>query len=173
MGFSDVLAVASFLRPTAVLSVASNRVLPVRRRRLFVPSITCLVPRCLRMKMEQNSWRELHLKSEFNGGSLIGRQSGRRLIPGAANYQRSRQSQPEGTPAWFWLINQLLSWASSAVHFLFEQPGQLQHIEWPTLHTIVRMAVLTLIVVTCLIVLLATMDSTMSYVLASLLRRVP
>ncbi|BBN14001.1 hypothetical protein MPTK1_6g08090 [Marchantia polymorpha subsp. ruderalis] len=177
MEFFGGPAVASLSRPMGSLSLASNGVVPVRRHPSLVPLVSCLAARCPRTRTDQSLWGEYNLKSEPHGGSFTGRQGGRRLIAAAASYRRPSYSQPEGTPegtpAWFWLINQLLSWTSSAGRFLLEQPGQLQFIEWPTVNTVVRMAVLTLIVVTCLIVLLATIDSTMSFVLASLLRRVP
>ncbi|KAL3679990.1 hypothetical protein R1sor_022946 [Riccia sorocarpa] len=125
-------------------------------------------------KLERSSLQKEFFRAFHYGRALVPvRQDVKRLTWRASSYSRTSPSQPETVPVWLWLVNWLLSAGKSSFQFLCEQPMQLRHIEWPTVSTVVRMTVLTFIVVTCLIVLLATVDSTMSYVLASLLRRVP
>eukprot|EP01018_Ginkgo_biloba_P007074 Gb_22317 [translate_table: standard] len=74
-------------------------------------------------------------------------------------------------PFWLWLVKELLSGLKSALLFLWEQPGQLKYIEWPSFQSTLKTATLTLLLVILLIILLSSVDSASSYLLVSLLRR--
>jgi len=55
--------------------------------------------------------------------------------------------------------------------FLWEQPGQIKEIEWPSLEITVKTALLTLVVVILLMVFLSAVDSFFRFLLASSMRR--
>ncbi|EPS64289.1 hypothetical protein M569_10496, partial [Genlisea aurea] len=73
-------------------------------------------------------------------------------------------------PFWLSLIKECIWNARSLFQFLIEQPGQLKYIEWPTFDTTLRTAMLTLVLVASLVVALSSVDSALSYLLASFLR---
>ncbi|CAK9882482.1 unnamed protein product [Sphagnum jensenii] len=74
---------------------------------------------------------------------------------------------------WLWVLKSFYSAMKGCLQFLWEQPGQLRHIQWTPLQSTIRMAMLTMVVVMLLIVFLATVDSAFSYLLARVLRRTP
>lgn len=74
---------------------------------------------------------------------------------------------------WLWVLKSFYSAVKGCLQFLWEQPGQLRHIQWTPLQSTIKMAMLTMVVVMLLIVFLATVDSAFSYLLARVLRRTP
>ncbi|KAI5076415.1 hypothetical protein GOP47_0008480 [Adiantum capillus-veneris] len=60
----------------------------------------------------------------------------------------------------------------NGIMFLFEQPKELQYLEFPSLQSAAKMALFTIVVVMVLIVFLATVDSAFSYIMASMFRRI-
>ncbi|CAM6103532.1 unnamed protein product [Calypogeia fissa] len=99
----------------------------------------------------------------------------RQLTKMAASRQEYNNAgqPPESVPVWLWICLALYRTLTDFLQFLWEQPGQLKDIEWPSFQSTIRMAVLTVIVVAFLIIFLATIDSTFSYVLSSILRSIP
>ncbi|KAL2620971.1 hypothetical protein R1flu_001176 [Riccia fluitans] len=169
MSSCTCFGVSTIVLPMTVLPRSGEVIPSPHRSRLLAAPVV----QGLRL-LERSTLKKEFLRTEVFGRTFMPqRQGGRRISLRASSYTRTPRSQPESVPVWLWLVTSLLSAGKSAFQFLCEQPMQLRHIEWPTVNTVVRMAVLTFTVVTCLIVLLATVDSTMSYVLSSLLRRVP
>lgn len=74
-------------------------------------------------------------------------------------------------PFLLWLGKELLRDCKSALLFLWEQPGQLKYIEWPSFQSTLKTATLTLLLVMLLIIFLSSVDSALSYFLVSTLRR--
>lgn len=74
-------------------------------------------------------------------------------------------------PLWLHLSKETIRALKSLLAFLVQQPGQLKYIEWPSFQDTLRTATLTLVLVAALIVALSSIDSTLSYVLALLLRK--
>jgi preprotein translocase subunit SecE len=74
-------------------------------------------------------------------------------------------------PFLLWLGKELLRDSKSALLFLWEQPGQLKYIEWPSFQSTLKTATLTLLLVMLLIIFLSSVDSVLSYLLVLTLRR--
>lgn len=74
-------------------------------------------------------------------------------------------------PFLLWLGKEFLRDFKSALLFLWEQPGQLKYIEWPSFQSTLKTATLTLLLVMLLIIFLSSVDSALSYLLVSTLRR--
>ncbi|KAJ4973324.1 hypothetical protein NE237_006498 [Protea cynaroides] len=89
------------------------------------------------------------------------------------NQQELRFSEDEyrSEPFWSSLIKEAFWALRSLLVFLFEQPGQLKYIEWPSFQSTLKTATLTLVLVAILIVALASVDSALSYLLTLLLRK--
>ncbi|XP_062198770.1 uncharacterized protein LOC133901409 [Phragmites australis] len=69
------------------------------------------------------------------------------------------------------VVRYLSAGLKGLVAFLAEQPRQLKHLEWPGFQNTFKTAMLTLILVAVFIVALSTVDATLCYVLAWLLRK--
>ncbi|PON45054.1 Protein translocase complex [Parasponia andersonii] len=70
-------------------------------------------------------------------------------------------------------VKEALWGIKSVLNFLVEQPSQLKYIEWPGFASTLKTATLTLVLVAVLIVALSSIDSSLSYLLALLLRKTP
>eukprot|EP00250_Pteridium_aquilinum_P007118 c16905_g1_i2 orf=217-699(+) len=70
------------------------------------------------------------------------------------------------------IIKSIFRDLQSGVMFLFEQPKELRYLEFPSLQSAGKMAIFTIAVVMVLIIFLATVDSGLSYIVASVFRRV-
>lgn len=73
-------------------------------------------------------------------------------------------------PIWLWVFKSWLSGIKAMMRFLWEQPGQLKQIEWPSVKSTVKMALLTLVVVMFLMVFLSSVDSLFRHFLKSSMR---
>lgn len=74
-------------------------------------------------------------------------------------------------PFWVHFFKETIRSLKSLLVFLAEQPGQLKYIEWPSFQDTLRTATLTLVLVAMLIVALSAVDSSLSFMLALILRR--
>lgn len=72
---------------------------------------------------------------------------------------------------WLSMARDVAGSLRSLAVFLAEQPGQLKYIEWPTFQSTLKTATLTLVLVALLIVALTSIDSSLCYILALLLRK--
>ncbi|KAJ8765157.1 hypothetical protein K2173_010648 [Erythroxylum novogranatense] len=95
------------------------------------------------------------------------------LSVGKSDYQLRYGDDLPQEPFWFSLIKDAIWGLKSLVVFLFEQPGQLKYIEWPSFQSTLKTASLSLILVALFIVILSSVDSVLCYLLALLLRRSP
>ncbi|GMP64367.1 hypothetical protein CsSME_00025678 [Camellia sinensis var. sinensis] len=91
--------------------------------------------------------------------------------PGGNHHELSSGNDFLEEPFWLTLIKEAFWALKSLFVFLLEQPSQLKYIEWPSFHSTLKTASLTLFLVALLIVALASVDSALSYLLALLLRK--
>lgn len=86
--------------------------------------------------------------------------------PEALNKEELKEYLNED-PVWLWVFKSWHSGIKGALLFLWTQPGQIKYIEWPSLKSTVKMALLTLVVVMFLMVFLYTVDSLFRHMLKS------
>lgn len=70
------------------------------------------------------------------------------------------------------IIKSILRDLRDGVLFIVKQPKELQYLEFPSLQSAGKMAIFTVAVVMVLIVFLATVDSGLSFIVASVFRRI-
>lgn len=75
-------------------------------------------------------------------------------------------------PVWLWVFKSWNSGIKATLQFLWKQPGQIKYIEWPSVKSTVKMALLTLVVVMFLMVFLYTVDSLFRHLLKSSMKRI-
>ncbi|XAR59861.1 hypothetical protein NMG60_11015853 [Bertholletia excelsa] len=92
---------------------------------------------------------------------------------GRSHHELSFSDNSLEEPFWLTLIKEAYWALKSLFIFLLEQPSQLKYIEWPSFQSTLKTASLTLVLVALLIVALASVDSTLCYLLALLLRKTP
>ncbi|KAG0594225.1 hypothetical protein M758_UG059300 [Ceratodon purpureus] len=73
-------------------------------------------------------------------------------------------------PIWLWVFKSWYSGINGALQFLWSQPSTVKYIEWPSIKSTVKMALLTLVVVMFLMVFLYSVDSLFRYILKSSMR---
>ncbi|EEF41113.1 uncharacterized protein LOC8283653 [Ricinus communis] len=93
------------------------------------------------------------------------------LSVGRDYYQLSYKDDSPQEPFLLSFIKEAIWAMKSLFIFLVEQPSQLKYIEWPSFHSTLKTAILTLVIVALLIVALSSVDSILCYLLAWLLRR--
>eukprot|EP00252_Welwitschia_mirabilis_P010945 TRINITY_DN2465_c0_g1_i1.p1 TRINITY_DN2465_c0_g1~~TRINITY_DN2465_c0_g1_i1.p1 ORF type:complete len:169 (-),score=11.12 TRINITY_DN2465_c0_g1_i1:314-820(-) len=84
----------------------------------------------------------------------------------------SANQDPEEEPLLLSLAKEFLCDVKSALVFVAEQPGQLKYIEWPSFQSTLKTASLTLVLVMLFVIFLSSVDSALSFLLESMLRRV-
>ncbi|XP_057816264.1 uncharacterized protein LOC131029690 [Cryptomeria japonica] len=57
-----------------------------------------------------------------------------------------------------------------ALLFLWEQPGELRHIEWPSLQSTLKTTTLTVLLVILLVIFFSSVDSALSFLFASIFK---
>lgn len=114
----------------------------------------------------------LKLKCKYSSSKMQSQQgSSRIMVTRADGPYLSIDEDINRDPFLLWLPKELLRDFKSALLFLWEQPGQLKYIEWPSFQSTLKTATLTLLLVMLLIIFLSSVDSALSYLLVSTLRR--
>ncbi|CAH8338579.1 unnamed protein product [Eruca vesicaria subsp. sativa] len=126
---------------------------PSHRIQRFGPSISSKFPRDLSLK-----WR---VSYKHVGGYR------------AVSAHQSRSFHEEEPPLWLSLIRDIVWSTRDLFSFMAEQPSQLKFIEWPSFTTTLKTATLSLFLVAVFIVALSSVDSSLCYVLALILRKAP
>ncbi|KAL2544092.1 uncharacterized protein Fot_13325 [Forsythia ovata] len=94
------------------------------------------------------------------------------FVSARGNYHNSSfNGDSDIEPFWLNAMKEAIWAVRTLLAFLVEQPSQLKYIEWPNIHSTLKTATLTLVLVALLIVALSSVDSALSYLLALLLRR--
>ncbi|KAK9121168.1 hypothetical protein Syun_018785 [Stephania yunnanensis] len=104
----------------------------------------------------------LNFRAKFKPFAYVGRNN-REL--------RFEEDGFDSEPLWIFLAKETFGGLRALVMFLVEQPGQLKYIEWPPFYSTLKTASLTLVLVAMLMVALLSVDATLSYLLAFLLRK--
>ncbi|GFP93428.1 hypothetical protein PHJA_001487200 [Phtheirospermum japonicum] len=94
------------------------------------------------------------------------------ILSSGRNYELDYDDGSAHTESfWLSLIGESIWAIRSLFAFLVEQPSQLKYIEWPSFQSTLKTATLTLVLVAVLIVVLSSVDSALSFLLALLSRR--
>jgi len=114
----------------------------------------------------------LKLKCKYSSSKMQSQQGSSRIMATRADRPYlSIDKDIDTDPFLLWLGKELLRDSKSALLFLWEQPGQLKYIEWPSFQSTLKTATLTLLLVMLLIIFLSSVDSVLSYLLVLTLRR--
>ncbi|KAI4367238.1 hypothetical protein MLD38_023000 [Melastoma candidum] len=97
---------------------------------------------------------------------------GKYAVSAMRNYAESNSGNSL-SPESFWhsLYDDVIRSLKSLIIFLWEQPGQLKHIEWPSFQSTLKTATLTLVLMAVFIVALSAVDAVLRFLLGFALRK--